>query len=109
MNWLVDHAIYIYIVLGIALVGIFTAWWRDQRVRYLLYVAAGVIVLVGLFWGLTQVVVTDKQQIRRNLDEMADAVLAQNVDALFKHVAADFTYKHMNRKQMYDAVSFAIK
>jgi hypothetical protein len=108
MYWLFDNANIIYILLGIIALGFITAWWLNKRVKYLAY-AGGVVLLVGLFWFLTRLVVTDQQQIQHNVEAMAAAVVARDADALFKHIAADFTYRGNNRKQMYDAVGRAIK
>jgi hypothetical protein len=108
MGWLVDHANTIYLVLGAVALGFAAAFWLNKRVKFLA-IAGGVLALIGLFWLLTQWVVTDRGQIRRNLDTMASAVVDGDADRLFKYVAADFQYQGMSRKQLYEAVSRTIK
>ncbi len=99
MNWLFDHANFIYILLGIVALGFVTAWWLNKRVKYLAY--AGVAVaLIALFCLLGQFVVTDREQIQRNVQQMADAVVRGGDQELFKHCSRDFRYKEMTREQL---------
>jgi hypothetical protein len=109
MYWFIDHANIIYIVLGLMAIGFVTAWWMKQTKRRFLYLAVAPVACIGVLWLLTRTMVTDRQQIRNNVEAMRDAVLAQDADALFRHVAADFAYKGMNRKQMYDSVARNIR
>jgi hypothetical protein len=108
MSWIFDHANVVYILLGIVALGFVTAWWLNKRVKFLLY--AGIpIVLMLAFWLLGRLVVTDQQQMHQSLVEMADAVVAQDADALFRHVSDSFRYQNMNRTEMYDRVARAIR
>jgi hypothetical protein len=108
MSWLFDHVNVIYILLGIVALGLVTAWWLNKRVKFLV-LAAIPITLIGLVWLLGQFVVTDQQEIHQSLEAMADAVVRQDADALFRHVSESFRYHNMNRKEMYDRVARAIR
>lgn len=107
MSWLVDNANGIYVLLGILAAGLVVLWRFNGRVKFLGY-AAGVLVLLGLFWLLTQFVVTDAKQLESNVRAMGDAIVAGNVDDIFKHVSNDFDYKGMNRNALYEKARAAI-
>jgi hypothetical protein len=108
MTWFIDNANLSYILLGIVALGFIGAWWVNKRVKFLAY-AGVVVLLICVVWLLTRFVVTDQQQIRRNIEAMADAVVTQDADGLFRHVSTKFMYKGMNREQMHAAVARAIK
>jgi uncharacterized membrane protein (Fun14 family) len=108
MSWLIDHANLVYILLGIVALGFVTAWWLNKRVKFLAY-ALLPLALIGLFWLFTRMVVTDQQQIRQHVEAMAEDVVNQDADRLFRHVSARFKYHGMDRKQMNDAVARALK
>src|SRR5690349_122568 len=89
MSWLIDHANVVYILLGIVALGFVTAWWLNKRVKFLAY-ALLPLALIGLFWLFTRMVVTDQQQIQLNVEAMAEAVVNQDADRLFRHVSTKF-------------------
>lgn len=110
MHWLVDHAGAVYVVLGLVTLALLAVFWVDRRVKFLVW-SVGPLALMGLFWLLTLLVVTDRAQVRSNVQAMADAVVQGDADALFKYVARDFVYKPRgyDRDTMYQKVRQAIK
>ncbi len=97
MSWFVDNANALYVLLGIVAAGLLAMCWLNKRVKFLGY-AAGVVVLIGLVWLMTQFGNSDAKQLETNVNAMADAVVAGKVDELFKHVSKDFNYKGMSRE-----------
>jgi hypothetical protein len=99
MSWLVDNANTVYVLLGIVALGFVTAWWMNKRVVFLAW-AGGFVVLMVLFWLLTRVVVTDRQQIEHTVVAMANAVVEKKPQEVLKHVSRDFQYKQMKREEL---------
>src|SRR2546423_2920677 len=112
MSWLVDNATTFSILLGLVAAGLVMIWRSTGQNKYLGY-AAGAVALIGLIWLLAWLVPTDAKQLRKNVDSMADAVVAGNVDDLFKHISKDFVYEYggtkMTRDQLYEAARLSIK
>ena len=99
MSWLVDHVNILYILLGIAALGLLTAGWVTRRVKFFLH-AAIPLTLIGLVWLLTQLIVTDSKQIELDVHAMKDAVLRRDADALMSHVSEDFRYEGVNKAML---------
>src|SRR5258705_432852 len=97
MSWLVDNATTLSILFGLVAVALVLIWRSTGQNKYLGY-AAGAIALIGLIWLLAWFVPTDSKQLRKNVDAMADAVIAGNVDDLFKHISKDFSYEFGGQK-----------
>jgi hypothetical protein len=103
MSWLIDNVNIVYLLLGIVALGFVTSWWLTKRVKFLIC-ASGVLALIVVAWLLTLVVVTDQHQIQKNVQEMADAVVAGDPRAVLKHCSRDFRHKQMTREQLADLV-----
>jgi hypothetical protein len=108
MSWFVDNASALYVLLGIVAAGLVATCYLNKRVKFLGF-AAGVIVLMGLLWLITQYGTSDAQQLEKNVNAMADAVKNGNVDELFKHVSKDFRMKDMTRDVLYAAARTSIE
>lgn len=110
MDWFVDHAGAVYVILGLIALGLLAVFWTNRRVKFLAWTAAP-LALMALFWLLTRFVITDREQVRRSVHAMADAVVQGDADTLFKHVAREFVYRPRgyNRDTMYQKVRQAIK
>jgi hypothetical protein len=108
MSWIVDHAGLLYVILGIAAAGFVVGWWFDKRVKFLGF-AAGVLALMGLVWLLTQLVATDRTQLKQTVEAMARDVVDGKMDDLFKHIAPDFNYKGMNRDMLHRLAQNSVK
>src|SRR6516164_1309597 len=102
MNWFLDNINAIYVLLGIVALAFLVAGWATRRVKF--FLLAGIpIALIVLFWLLTQLLVSDSQQIERNVQAMAAAVVKRDSAALMQHVSEEFRYEGVNKAQL-DAV-----
>jgi hypothetical protein len=73
--------------------------WRERRTRYL--AAAGIALgLILVIWGLSRLIVTDRQQLEINIRAMAAAVVDGNKDVFLKHLAKDFAFEGMDRQAL---------
>jgi len=107
MNWLLDNINVVYILLGIAALGLAVAGWVTRRVKF--FALAGIpIVLIALVWLLTQFVVSDRQQIERNVQAIAQAAVAKDGHAIVKHLSHDFSYNGLKRDQIAELVNRTI-
>jgi len=106
LDWLVDNANVVYILLGLIVLALAVSWWLNRRVRTLV-IAAAVIALMGLFWLLTLVIPTDRKQLQANLWAMRQAVLDRKADDLIKHWAKDFRFQGRGREDLARAVAAA--
>jgi hypothetical protein len=106
--WLVDHAGLFYFLLGLAAVGLAAAWWLNRQVKYLLG-AVFVIGLLFLVWLLGRLIVTDRQHLQRNIEEMAQAVGDNKPGEIVKHLAADFDYQGIKKSAAEDRLGSAIR
>ena len=108
MSWLVDNANTFYILLGMIAAGLLLIWRNNRQSKYFGF-TAGVLVVIGLVWLLTQFHVSDRKQLENNVKAMRDAVVARKVDDLFKHISKDFRYKGLGRDLMYAGVKRAME
>ena len=92
MHWLVDHAGTVYLLLGIVALSLLAAFWLNRRVKFL-GLAAGVLLVMVLFWLLSRAVITDRKQIELNLRAMAAAAVEGKADKLLPYLASDFHYE----------------
>jgi hypothetical protein len=108
LDWLVDNAGTIYVLLGIIALACAALWWMNRKRYYLiaLAVVAGLVLLVFLL-GLF--IVTDRQQIRANILAMRDAVLEGKPEAVFKHFARDFRTDFSDRQTFINQATQAIR
>jgi hypothetical protein len=95
--WLVDNAGLFYFLLGLAALALAAAWWLNRQRKYLVGFA-GVIGALVLIWLLGRLIVTDRQQLQRNVEEMAQAIGDNRPDNLVKHLARDFLYQNLTRE-----------
>jgi len=88
-DWLFEGHTAVYVVLITLVVFLFVVWWQTRKRWWLLgvAVAAG---LIGLYVLLDRMVETDREQIVRKVQEMAAAVNARNLDALFANISDEF-------------------
>src|ERR1700683_3671021 len=108
MSSLVDNATLWYVLFGMSGLAFGAAWWGHRRPKLLLGVAAAVA-LIALLWLLTRMIVTDRQQLHRNVLAMADAVVEGKSDVLLKYFANDFEFQGRKRKELADGVTRAAK
>lgn len=106
LDWFVDNANVVYIVLGLIVLALAVSWWLNRRVRTLV-IAAGIIALAAVFWLLTILIPTDRKQIQANLWAMRQAVLDRKADDLIKHWAKDFRFQGRSRDDLARAIAAA--
>ena len=101
--WLVDHVSIIYVLLALALIAAGVLFWQTKRGRELL--AMGIIIAIGfLIWFLCGLVVTDRQQIRLNMDALAAATRDGLAEKITPLLAKDFKFGGLPREQIGDYV-----
>jgi hypothetical protein len=108
MSWLVDNANALYVLSAIMSASLIVAWRFNQRVKFL-GLAVIPLLVIGLIFLLTLVVVSDSKQLEMNVNAMAEAVVAGKVDDVFKHVSKDFRWKGIDRELMYAGVKKSIE
>ncbi len=93
--WFVDNASWFMIVPGFIAVGLLIVWWNRHKKEEL--IGAGVCVaLIFITWLVTIFVVTDREQILNNLQEMADAVGENQPKRILQHLSKDFHFQFKN-------------
>ncbi len=108
MHWLVDNPGALYLALAIAAVAFLVAFRLRGRALHL-GLALGCLALIGLFWLLSQWIMTDRKQITSNVRSMAAAVVNADREQLFRYVAPDFQFQTMNRDDLYRVVENGVK
>jgi len=108
MAWFVDNASALYVLLGIIAAGLVATCYLNKRVKFLGY-AAGVIILMGLVWLITQYGTSDAQELEKSVHAMGNAVERGNVDELFKHISKDFSYHGKDREVIHAAAQMAMR
>ena len=99
MNWLVENAVTLSIVLGLLAAGLVGYARLNQQVKYLVY-AFIVLALLAVFWMLITLIPSDRRQLEDNVHAMKDAVVNGRPDDLMKHISKDFRYKSLTRDQL---------
>lgn len=70
--------------------------------RRSLIVLAVILAAVGLFWGVSRLIVTDEERIEAIVKEVSRAIANEDLAGCMGHVSDDFTYqpKHVNKAQL---------
>jgi len=101
--WLVDNPNTVYISLGLVAIVFLALFWNDGRVKNLVCVA--IVVLIGvLLWLLTLTVMTDRGQIRSNMEEIALGAVRHDSQKMRKFLSDTFEYGHLKGKDSADHV-----
>jgi hypothetical protein len=96
VSWLVDHAGLVYLSLASTALVLGSSWWMTRRKRYL--IGLGVVAaLCVLVFVVTRLVVTDRQQIERNLRAMALGVVDAAPGKFFPHLSKQFHLGTLDR------------
>jgi hypothetical protein len=91
-TWLVENPTPVYLILGIAALVLLVRWWTTRQKKFV--IGLGVVaVLAALVWLLDYLVVTDSEQIVRNVEAMAQAVNDHDMDRAFSYLSKDFDYR----------------
>lgn len=108
LSWIVDHAVLIYVILGLFGLG-FALLYRQNRDRRHLYGFLAVVGLGSLVFLLFFFVVTDRQRLQKNVDGMVKAVLTGNEEQLRKRLAPDFNLAGRDRDNVARSVISSAK
>ena len=84
--WVADNANLVLLVLVLAAVALGVHFWLTRRGASLLGLA-GVVALMVLVWVLSLVVVTDRKQLVRTVEEVARRINQQDLTGAFGHFA----------------------
>ena len=84
-----EDPFYVYLALGVVAVAFGVVWYERRRPKWLLGVLAAALLAGGIFL-LERLVVTDREQIIEALDEIADAVEREDIEAVGAYLDDDF-------------------
>src|SRR5262245_10892582 len=108
--WLEDNGALLLGLLALAAGFSLVAWWR-RRKRPLL-VAAGALAglaALGALYLYARAPETDRQQIRRKILAMGDAVKARNAQGIFTHLSDEFRFRSMDKAQFRNLAEQAMR
>ena len=95
-DWLFEGRTIVYVLLGVAAAALLYLGFTRKR-RGLLVAGGIVAALIGLYFLLDRLVETDREQIRRSLSDMADAVKAADTERILSHISPKFSAWGMDR------------
>jgi hypothetical protein len=96
LSWLVDHAVLLYVLFGCVAVAFAAGWWLTRKRPHLIGLAIA-LALIALVWLLSLLILTDRQQIERNIREMAQGVTDKKPESVAKHLSSNFSYGRVTR------------
>jgi hypothetical protein len=99
-DWVFEGRPFVFVVCAALGVFLLLVWWQIRKFLFLLAVAL-VVAAIGLYALLDRVVETDREQLVRKVNELAAAVNARNVDALFENVSDNFRSARGEDKQRF--------
>ncbi|MBM4067471.1 MAG: hypothetical protein FJ271_00795 [Planctomycetes bacterium] len=106
--WLVDNATVVYLVLGLTALVLAAVFWSNRRVKFL--AAAGVLLgLVGLFFLLTRLIVTDREQLYLHVQAMARGVEEGDPEKVFRHFSKQFRHDNSDGATARARIAAAIR
>jgi hypothetical protein len=93
---LVDHPVPIYVVLGVAALGLLVGLWVTRKRGYALGLC-GVALLALLVWLLTILIPTDQKRIVAAINDMRAGVRAGDAERIFRNISRDFRIGGLTR------------
>ncbi len=99
-DWLFEGNTTVYVLCAAFAVFLLLVWWQIRKFLMLLGVVLAVV-LIGFYALLDRAVETDREQLVRKVNELAAAVNARNVDALFENVSDSFHSPRGEDKQKF--------
>jgi hypothetical protein len=64
---------------------------------------AVIVALIGAYWLLDRLIETDREQMQRKVEAMAEGLRSHNLDAVFEHFSDDFrSPQGKNKKELRD-------
>jgi hypothetical protein len=89
LEWLVDHAVAVYVVLGLIALGLLVALWLTRKRPYALGLVV-VLAAAALFALLTLFVPTDQTRIIGAIKDMEAGVRAHSAERIFANISDQF-------------------
>src|SRR5437773_4216861 len=87
--WLVEGDVTLYAILASVGLVCVAVWWRTRRRKYAVVAVAAAVALLTLSL-LDRLIESDREQMIRKVQEIANDVHARNFDRVFRHVSDDF-------------------
>ena len=107
VDWLYEGRLSVYILLGVTALALLYLAWQTRRRSF--FIASGLVVgLIGLYFLLDKLVETDREQVRRKLLAMADAVKDHDTDGVVSLLSSQFSVWGMNRAEFRKYVDTAL-
>jgi hypothetical protein len=97
LEWLVDHAVYVYVALGLVALGLLIGLWVTRKRPY----ALGLVVVLAVeafFALLTLFVPTDRSRIIGAIQDMEAGVKAHNADRIFANISDQFRLGGLDKR-----------
>lgn len=104
--WLIDNAKLVYVALAVVALVLAAIYWRNRRGKHLIALGA-IVALVGLFWLLTRLIITDRKQIQQNLFALANTVLEQR--PFGDYLTPEFEFQGLKRDAILAAVPRTVR
>ena len=98
LEWLVDHAVGVYVVLGLVALGLLVALWVTRKRRYALGLVI-VLAVAALFGLLTLYVPTDQTRIIGAIRDMEAGVRAHSAERIFANVSDQFRLGGLDKQR----------
>jgi hypothetical protein len=100
-DWLNDNATFLYMFLGLIALVLSVIWWKTRQRKFALGAGVSTILLCAVFllvlFSARLFGETDSQQIERKLNEMAQAVKAQDIERISMHISASFHFQSSDK------------
>src|SRR5262245_27176802 len=107
-DWLIENPTPVYLLLGVAAVGLVAAFWFTRKRHWLIGLAVAAVLALAVFL-LSFFVVTDGKQILNAITEMRAAVQRRDTDGIVKHLARDFQLQGHDRNRFRSSVEQVFK
>jgi hypothetical protein len=95
--WLVEGDTTLYFVLASVGLICVAVWWRTRRRGYAVAAGAAAVAILGLSL-LDRLIESDREQMIRKVQEVADAISHRRLDRAFEHVSEQFDRRGKNKQ-----------
>src|SRR5437773_7929367 len=87
--WLVEGDVTLYAILASVGFVCVAVWWRTRRRKYAVIAVAAAVAILTLSL-LDHIIESDREQMIRKVQEIADGVHGRHFDRIFRHVSDSF-------------------
>jgi ketosteroid isomerase-like protein len=99
--WLVEGDLTLYAILAAVGLVCVAVWWRTRQRKYAV-VAAGAAAAILALSMLDRLIESDREQMIRKVQEIAEGVRARDFQNIFRHVSDDFRRGAFDKPQFRD-------